>query len=141
TPRESERPLDHQYAVDHNAPDACSNAAFVGTSSVRIAGGPVNLIHNCGLRFVRRGRKGEVRVAAGVEEHLELGVDSAVPSIPPAVGEAPVAMDEPITDATVDISREKPVPGEQSQIPADIEIELRGVVAVVVKVQFDLAET
>jgi hypothetical protein len=133
--------LNHEDSVDHGLSDARPNAALVRASVIRVARRPVDLVHDPRLRFVRRGREGEIRVATGVEEDAELGIDPAVLSVSPRVGETPVAVDEPIAGPTVRISREEPVLGVGLQVRPNVVLELRGVVAVMMKVELDLAQT
>ena len=64
-----------------------------------------------GWRLVGRGRKGEVGIAARVEQDFELRVHAAPASVAPRVGEAPVSVNEGVARATVRVAREVTVLG------------------------------
>src|SRR6185503_15011659 len=76
-PRDGERPLDHQDAVVHGLTDSRSPPGFVCARALGVAQRPVDLVDQARLCFIRSGREGEVRVAAGLEQHAKLGVDTA----------------------------------------------------------------
>src|SRR6201999_4382919 len=88
----------------------------------------------------RRG-EGEVRVAAGVEEHAQLGIDPAVAAVAARVREAPVAGDGGVAGRSLRAAGQVTVLGERLQIGADAALEALGVVRLVVQVELDLAVT
>ena len=88
-PIEQERALHHQERVGRIRRFDILRARAAGP-----IGGPVDAIDDRRLRGARRGRKGEVGVAAGFEQDRNLVIDAAMPAVGPGVAQRPVAVDE-----------------------------------------------
>src|SRR5262249_54527384 len=84
-------------------------------------------------------RKREVDVAAELVQQDELVVDAAPPPVGPAVGQAPVAVDECPAEAA-GVARQVTVLRERAQVLGDARREGVTGVAVVVEMELDLAE-
>ncbi len=138
--REGERPFDEQDAVVHDVADAGGDTGLVSARPLRVPGRPVDLVHDPRLRLVRRGGEREIRIAAGLEQDLQLGIDAAVATVMPRVRKAPVAVDERVARSSVGIARQMAVARIRLEVGADVAPQSGRRVAVVMKVQFHFAE-
>ena len=138
---ESQRALDHQDAVLAHVAHAGRLALFIGARTAEVAHRPVDAVDDVGLRLVGCRGKGEVGVAARLEEQRNLVVDAARAAVVSPIGQGPVTVDEGVAKTAVRIPGQMPVLGEQAQRLFELGSQAFPRVPLVVQVQLDLAQS